>query len=346
MNLSRRTGIRTIESGGEGVKTVYRIRGRLRVSGAKARLNLTMVLCETGQILFSRNYDGDITDIFEFGDQITAKISADLRIQINAYDADRLEDLSDDELSISELRSRAARRFYDVTYPSWQRGFALMERAVELTPDDPMSLAMRAIGDMMLHGARKEKMDPERAKMHEEGLNLAIKLAPKVDFLFSSRANFNSLVKGDGLAALRDAEQCMALNPNYQIGYGALGLAKMLLDELPAAIERLEFTMGLSSDDPLEPQRTFPLAVSYYLTGQYQKARSVIEKLLHVYSEDRVLQKLLAMSLRGLGDVDGAAKQEELVAKMPFTPSISSIRMNLPPAYDTFAKELWSVARP
>ncbi len=64
-------------------------------------MDMSMALCETGETLSSRNYDGDNTDIFEFGDQISAKINADLRIQINAYDANRLEALADDELSVS-----------------------------------------------------------------------------------------------------------------------------------------------------------------------------------------------------------------------------------------------------
>ena len=212
MNLSRRAGIKTIESAAEGIKTVYRIRGRLRVSGDRARMNVTMVLCETAETLFSRNYDGDISDIFAFADQLTAKIDADLRIQINANDAKRLASLPDDELSISELRSRAANCFYSGTYKGWLRALELMERAVELTPDDPMSLGMRAIADSITHVARQEVMSPERAQELEDGLNLAITTAPKIDFLYSARSNFNALIRKDGAAAVRDGEQALKLN--------------------------------------------------------------------------------------------------------------------------------------
>lgn len=345
MNLSRRTGIKTIEGGGEGVKTVYRIRGRLRVSGSKARMNMSMVLCETGETLFSRNYDGDISDIFEFGDQICAKINADLRIQINAYDANRLEALADDELSISELRSRAARNFYRATYPSWQRGLELMERAVELVPDDPMALAMLAVGEVMLCAASYESMAPERLKQLEDGLNLAIKQAPKVDFLYSARSNLNGLVKGDADAALRDAEFALKLNPTYLIGFGALATAMILKNDLLGAIERLEYSMTLSNDDPLEAERTFPLAICYFLTGQFDKAKKVVEALAHANMDNRILQKLLGMVLRKLGDEGGAARQEQLVERLAFVPSIQSIRVLLPKEHAAFADELYLEAR-
>jgi adenylate cyclase len=345
MNLSRRTGIKTIENAGEGSKTTYRIRGRLRVSGTKARINMSMVLCETGETLFSRNYDGDISDIFEFGDQIAAKINADLRIQINAYDANRLEALADDELSVSELRSRAARNFYRATYSSWQRGLALMERAVELVPDDPMALAMRAVGEVMLHAASYEPMAPERLMQLEEGLNLAIKQAPKVDFLYSARSNLHGLIKGDADAALRDAEYALKLNPTYLIGFGALASAMILKNDLLGAIERLEYSMTLSNDDPLEAERTFPLAICYVLTGQFDKAKKVAEALAHANMDNRILQKLLGMVLRKLGDEGGAARQEKLAENLAFAPSIQSIRVLLPEEHAAFADELYSMAR-
>jgi len=345
MNLSRRTGIKTIENAGEGSKTTYRIRGRLRVSGTKARINMSMVLCEAGETLFSRNYDGDISDIFEFGDQIAAKINADLRIQINAYDANRLEALADDELSVSELRSRAARNFYRATYSSWQRGLALMERAVELVPDDPMALAMRAVGEVMLHAASYEPMAPERLMQLEEGLNLAIKQAPKVDFLYSARSNLHGLIKGDADAALRDAEYALKLNPTYLIGIGALASAMILKNDLLGAIERLEYSMTLSNDDPLEAERTFPLAICYVLTGQFDKAKKVAEALAHANMDNRILQKLLGMVLRKLGDEGGAARQEKLAENLAFAPSIQSIRVLLPEEHAAFADELYSMAR-
>jgi adenylate cyclase len=345
MNLSRRTGIKTIERAGDGIKTVYRMRGRLRVSGAKARMNVSMALCETGETLFSRNYDGDITDIFEFGDQISAKINADLRIQINAYEANRLEALADDELIVSELRSRAARNFYRATYTSWLRGLELMERAVELAPDDPMSLGMLAVGEVMLHATSYEPMPQERIKQLEDGLNLAIKQAPKVDFLYTARSNLNGLIKGDGDAALRDAENALALNPTYLIGFGLLATALILKNDLTRAIERLEYSMTLSSDDPLEAERTFPLAVCYYLTGQFDKARAVTEALAHANKDNRVLQKLLGMVLRELGDKTGAAKQEKMAESLTFVPSIQSLRVLLPQEHAAFADELYSVTR-
>jgi len=175
---------------------------------------------------------------------------------------------------------------------------------------------------------------------------MAIKQAPKTDFLYTTRANFHSFIKRDGVASIRDAQQALKLNPTYQLGFGALAFGLALTDDLPRAIEKLEYSMTLSDDDPLESERTFPLAVYYFLTGQFEKAQPVASKLLHIWQDDRVQYKLMAMILRELGEADGAAKLEAEVAGMPARPSISSAQFPLPAKYDAFAEELWSVARP
>ena len=103
--------------------------------------------------------------------------------------------------------------------------------------------------------------------------------------------------------------------------------------------------MTLSSDDPLEAERTFPLAACYYLTGQFDKARAVTEALAHANKDNRVLQKLLGMVLRELGDETGAAKQEKMAESLTFVPSIQSLRVLLPQEHAAFADELYSVTR-
>jgi tetratricopeptide (TPR) repeat protein len=198
----------------------------------------------------------------------------------------------------------------------------------------------------MLCAASYEPMPQERIKQLEDGLNLAIKQAPKVDFLYSARSNLNGLVKGDADAALRDAEYALKLNPTYLIGFGALATAMILKNDLRGAVERLEYSMTLSNDDPLEAERTFPLAICYFLTGQFDKAKTVTEALAHANRDNRILQKLLGMVLREIGDGTGAAKQEMMVESLTFTPSIQSIRVLLPKEHAAFADELYSVARP
>jgi len=161
--LSRRTGIRVLdESGGAGPEDAdYLLRGRLRLTGGRGRFHLALVLRREGRPLWSETYEGGTADIFQFCDDTIERADADLRLQINAFDAERIADLPDEALSVSELRARAAHVFYKATLESWAHGKRLLERALRLSPDDPMAMAMYAEAVLTLAAAKWEQLPKE-----------------------------------------------------------------------------------------------------------------------------------------------------------------------------------------
>lgn len=123
LRLSKRTGVRILDEGtGQPTESIFLLRGRLRMAGERGRFNLALLLRDGGENVLSQSYEGDTTDIFAFCDKIIEQADIDLRLQINAFDVDRISHLPDDELSVSELRPRAASEFYKVTVASWARG--------------------------------------------------------------------------------------------------------------------------------------------------------------------------------------------------------------------------------
>ena len=129
--MSQRTGVRIKDGAGHpGDASLYVLRGRLRLAGSSGRLQLSMLITDTGSVVWSRQYEANCEDVFRFSDDIVKLANADLRIQINAFDGNRLADLADEELSISELRTRAAHVFHEGTVAGHTRAQMLMERAV------------------------------------------------------------------------------------------------------------------------------------------------------------------------------------------------------------------------
>lgn len=334
MILSRRTGVRTIDaSDGTDVAPVYRLRGRFRMSGDRARMTVSMVLCETAETLFSRNYEGDASDIFEFADKITAQVSADTRVQINAYDANRSRDLDDDELSVSELRSRAANEFYKGTYESWIRARDLMDRALSLSPQDTMAIAMRAMATATLAAARYEPLDEAASQAVIDDMDAAIAAARPNDFLFTSRSQVHAIVSRDIAAAKRDAKKALDINPHYIVGHLALAMSHMLGGEFSDAIAVLEKSRELGTEDPLEPMRLFPLAVCYFCVGDYSRCAEILEDIIHKTSGFWALHKLRSMALEKLGDTEGANRCITVAERLPRVPAITTFQPPLPPEY-------------
>ncbi len=331
VRLSRRTGIRVIDEGtGSISECIYRLRARLRIAGDRGRLSLSLLLSKDSRSVFSQTYEGDTSNIFEFCDDLIDRADADLRLQINAFDGDRIADLPDDQLSVSELRSRAASQFYLTTFEGWQRFVDLVERALRLSPVDPMSLAMRAEGTVMLSAARQEQLDAAQVELLEDGFNKAIELAPRSDYVIWARGVFRVHVLGDAVLARHDIDRCIALNAAYPPAYEYLGLIHLMNGQYVEAAEALQKSVELSDADPLVRTRMYFHAASLLCAGELQLARDTIKNAIQLSSRPRNFHLLHAYCCRKLGDEAAAQSAENDAAVAPDRLSVLTPRIPLP----------------
>ena len=277
--LARRTGIRVVDARtGRGDGATYLLRGRLRLAHGRGRLNLALILTRDGRPAWSQTYDRPADDLFALTDDLVDRADADLRLQINAFDAERIADLADEELSVSELRARAASAYYEATLASWERALALVERALELNPEDPMALAMRVEGAVMLAAARFTDLDDATLRGLEEGLSVAVERLPRSDYVFFTRGLLRVHARRDAAGARRDAERTRALGPAYAPAYELDALVDLLEGAFERAAASLERAVALSADDPLLPYRQYLQAVALYALGERERAAAVIER--------------------------------------------------------------------
>ncbi len=334
LGLSKRSGIRVLdEASGSGSQSVYVLRGRLRISGTRGRMTLALVVRENGNTIWTQSYDGDTSDIFAFCDGVIEKSVADLRIQINAFDNDRIAHLPDDQLSISELRSRAASSFYKCTMESWQYARQLLDRAVRLNPADPMALAMRAQAIILLTAARFETLDAQQVADLEGDLNRAVELAPRSDFIFSARSFFRTFIMRDASGAVKDADRALSLNPSYHIAYDSRANAHMLAGDNESAIGDLEKAVSLSETDPLLPYRLFLLSVACHLAGKPEQALETIERAIQLRSSLRSYHVLKALICAAAGRSREAEDAEARASQLPREPDILAPCPPLPEQY-------------
>jgi class 3 adenylate cyclase/tetratricopeptide (TPR) repeat protein len=328
--LARRTGIRVVDArNGRADDATYLLRGRLRLAHGRGRLNLALILKRDGRPVWSQTYERSADDLFALTDELVDRADADLRLQINAFDAERMAGLVDEELSVSELRARAASSFYEATVASFERARALLDRALELSPDDPMALAMRAEAAATLAAARFEDLDDERRRALEAGLNLAVERLPRSDYVFFARGVFRVYVRRDAVAARRDADRARALGPAYALAHELDGLVHLLAGGFEAALESLERTCAIGPDDPLLPYRRYLQAVALKALDRPERAREVIERAIELRASVWGFHRLRALCGGGEGG-----------AGPPPAPSVLAPRPPLPAAYADLAAAL------
>ncbi len=299
--LSRRTGIKVRDmTVGSAESTTYSLRGRFRRSGERARVNLSLVLLEDASTVWADAFEGDATDLFAFCDDVAAQVDAKLRLFVNSLDNNRIGELPDENLSVSELRTRAAGLFYECTIPDLERCISVMDRARRLNPKDGMSLSMWAIGVVMRYKLRFEPIEGDMLKELVAAHDLAVELMPQSDFVFFTRCLFRSITDRDPDKVMSDARRCHELSPNYPQAHIALGYAYILSGDFEKAVAAMRKGTELRHD-PYWAYRRLHMAVAQYCGEDFEGTIATLNEMIDLKPSVRGFRKLLILALKALG---------------------------------------------
>lgn len=331
----KRTGITTVDAATDAATpTVFLLRGRLRMARDRGRFTLTLLLREDMSTIWTGTYEGDTSDVFAFSDDILLRAEADVRLQTIAHDGDRLAHLSDDALSVSELRARAANLFFKQNLEDWKKGYAALERAVALSPKDAMSLAMRAQNRLNQWCVEYAPDDPELTAWIGRDLDSAVADAPKSDFVFWARGAFRLRMQGDIVAARYDMAHSLELNPNF-IGIADLNSQIALLEHrFEDAVDSLSAYTRLGSDDPFKLTRLGFAARVHLCSGDYEAAVREATEAAYLAPNDRGLQLLRALVCDKAGDKAGLEAARTAAQALDKAPSIYIPRIPVPDEFN------------
>ncbi len=327
----KRTGVTTVDADNlENTPPDYLIRGRLRVAGKRARFTMSLILREEMQTLWTGTYEGDPSDPFAFVDDIMPRLEGDVRIQTIQRDGDRLAHLSLNQLSVSELRARAASHFFKQTIADWEVGLAALDRAVLLSPGDGMSLAMRAQSRLNLGGVMFTNEPPEVLDQLGRDLDVAVAECSTSDFVFWARGAYRLKVKRDLTGAASDIARSREINPNF-IGVVDLIAQKAFLEgDYDGALEALTAYEEMGSGDPFRVNRLCFNARILLGAGEAEAAHVAALEAADLSPMDRGLQLLKALTCEKVGDEAGLEAARAAARTLEKAPSVTVNRLVLP----------------
>lgn len=331
-NLSRRTGVRVLSADTAGnTEATYALKCRLRCRDARARIMSSLVRLSDGRVTWSRVFEGDTDNLFELTDRAAEQLSDALRLQINAFDGDRLASVPDDQLSSSELRTRAAMLFYRATVAGYRRAVGLLDRALSLDPENASGLAMWCEGQLFVLEACYRSADPElRAKIVASS-DKAVQTSPRSDYSWYVRAHVRARLDGDIEGARKDVERLIQLNPGYALGMEAYGYVEFFAGNWDKACEALTEVVTRSDDDPFLPFRLYPLAVAHVLAGRPDPALAAITEATELRPTCQHYWLVRAWILREMDKEAEAIKAAAAAEKASRSADILAQNLHLPP---------------
>ncbi len=295
---------------GQKLGVRYLLTGSFRRIGNQLRITIELVEAETENIIWSERYDGQLADIFEFMDDVTATTTSRLAIHIDMAERKRLATQIRPNLHAyglilrgldlgfrfrPESNSHARRLFEEARNldPLYGRSYAAMSRTFNVEwryswAEDPNAALQEAL-DLARHAVECDDFDARGysemgiaylyKKQHDEAIaayERAIELNPNDADLLAEM--------GDCLVYVRQAErsvellkQAIKLNPYHPDSYlWYLGDAYFHLGEYEKTIETLQKMRDQSEGHRL-------MAASHALIGNKSEASTHANAVLEAH---------------------------------------------------------------
>ena len=246
--LSRLTGLEvTLDQR----KADYLIQGGIRLTANRCRLSAQLISVDNEKQLWAERYQEDAADTFEILDRCVPRMVMSVRRRIALDDAERLSEMSLEEMTIEQLLSASGVSFFTPTKDGWLRGGKIAERALQREPKNFMALAMAATGGGMteiLYGFRTpdDKAITLALKRIEEGrrqTNTSDMLLSVYSFLLLFGRNQHE-------EAIAAAEASLQLNPEFNLGLWSLGAAKIFAGDFEAGVDAATRAVNVDIRDP------------------------------------------------------------------------------------------------
>ena len=278
----------------------YHVHGTVHVGEVdQLRIKITLLHAQNGRCLWADRWTGERQDTFTFEEQVAQRITAKLQSVIRELEIDRAWRKEPEELDAWDLAMRALSRAVAFDSASLCEGLELAEKAIELTPRDPLPLALAAWCHVM-----GGEGSPHWAAKHAAGRALADRAArlnsadPIVDVLLAgARVMVHEPEESD-----IHVNRALALDGGCGWAWQRKGWNHIFRGHVAEATESFQISMDLAPEGPMRFLNKFGLASVCMETGRYDDAarwwkRGMIESPAITWG-NRFMAPALALSGR------------------------------------------------
>ena len=310
----------------------YVLEGSVRKAGKKIRVTAQLIDGISGKHVWAEKYDGDLQDIFNLQDQITQKVVASTYTQVALSIGEVETKVRRENIRTWELIAKAWKYGYDFTEDSLDYAEKLLRSALDL--DSNSGMANCLLGSMLIHKVMMGYVPGKVRQIIDESYQFAhkaISIDEQLEFAHWVIAIIH-LMSGKHDLALAEFQRTIEINPNFSLGYGALGSALALCGETEEAINNNEIAIRINPRDSSIFYRYSDIALSHFLAGRYTDAIEWSKKSIQRKSYWQMGHAILISSLGHLDRPEEAKRAIEDFRESFFGKRISTFK-NLPFKY-------------
>ena len=247
------------------------------------RINVKLIDASTGYTLWAERIDHRLQDIFQVQDDVIKKIIAVLPIKVTEAEKQIAARRYTTSLSAYDLFLRARASFVEHNQVSNQQTRDYLQRAIKLDKNFARAyslLALTYIDEYRFRWGKDPKQSINRALAYGKQ---AIDLDKKLPQAYWVLGYVYLYGHEDHDKALEMGQKAIALDPNHADGYALLAITNTLSDRPQRALALIRMALRLNPHYP--SQYPSVLGYAHYVAGNYEAARTSLEKAIELNAE-------------------------------------------------------------
>ena len=250
----------------------YHLRGTVRDDGT-GRLRIMVMLTDaaTGRHLWADRWDGGLDDAFAFEERVATGVATAVERCVRTAEIQRVSHADPAQLGAWGLTMKALPRALLIESAAQAEALQLLERAMELAPQDALPMALAA----WCHGQRgTHHLAPQPGAEKQAARELALRAARlnAGDAVVEALLGAAHTLAQDLEAAAIHCERALALDGGCVWGWNRSGLLNVFLGRSADAIECFQFARSLGPDDPLNFYCSLGIGSTHFGAGRYDEA--------------------------------------------------------------------------
>src|SRR5213594_1095392 len=276
------------------------LEGSVRKAGEKLRVTAQLINVSDGYHLWSKDYDGDVRDIFTFQSNVAQRVVEALQVKLGVEETRALAKKPTENPEAHRLYLLGRYEFGKYSEAGWTSSIRYYEQALKLDPN--YALAYCGLADTYAYMGGVMMPSKEAVLKEKEFAQRAIQLDPQLP-----EAHLSLACAFGGAFDWRNAQiefdRAIELNPNLAWAYEIYAWFLGGLGRLEEAIAKDKKAIEL---DPLNSFFQSSLAYYLYHARRYDDAIVQIRKTLELDPTSTLARHLLGCCLLWKGDTAGA----------------------------------------
>jgi TolB-like protein len=250
----------------------YVLEGSVRKAGKMVRITGQLIDTESGTTIWAAHFDGSLEKVFEFQDQVTAKVLGAIQPKLEQVELERSQRKPTVSLDAYDYYLRGLAEVNGWTQEGNRAALKHFYRAIELDRRFAAAYGMAA----RCLSQRKNSAwieDEARERAEAEGLaSLAVEFGRDDPVALAAAGLALVFVVGKVHQGAELIERSLHLNPGYAVAWVFSGLAKAWNGEADDAIARVKRAVDLSPHDPYVVSMRRVTAFAHFIGGRYEEA--------------------------------------------------------------------------